>query len=55
MPINIGICDDSKEDIKVLSQALCKYDPTFHIMAYTSGASLLDDCEGQKILLILSF
>lgn len=55
MPIHIGICDDSEEDIRVLSKALYKYDPSFHILAYTNGESLLCDWEEQKILFDIIF
>lgn len=43
MPIKIAVCDDAKEDIELLSSALLAYDPTFEIVAYTNGNTLVDD------------
>ncbi|MDF2524073.1 MAG: response regulator of the LytR/AlgR family, partial [Clostridiales bacterium] len=49
MPVQIGICDDSKEDIRILTNALYAYDATFHISVYPDGESLLEDWSEQKI------
>lgn len=49
MSIQIGICDDNKEDIKILTAALYEYDVGFQIFSYENGESLLDDCEEQTI------
>ncbi|HHW31114.1 MAG TPA: response regulator [Clostridiaceae bacterium] len=55
MTINIGICDDSGEDIRILSKALYEYDPSFQILAYTNGESLLSECEEKRILFDIIF
>lgn len=55
MPIEIGICDDSSEDIKLLSEALYAYDPTFKIKNYKDGQSLLEDCCEHRILFDIIF
>jgi len=53
MPIEIGICDDSAEDIRILSEALYAYDHSFQISAYADGESLLKDC--SKMLFDIIF
>jgi len=55
MPIQIGICDDSEEDIRILSAALYTYDPSFRIFSYEDGESLLDDWGERKILFDILF
>lgn len=49
MTIQIGICDDRVEDIKILSESLYAYDPTFKIFHYTDGESLIEDCRDAEI------
>lgn len=48
MSIQIGICDDEEEDIRILSSALYTYDATFKIFSYKNGESLLADWEEHK-------
>lgn len=55
MSIQIGICDDSSEDIKLLTEALYSYDPSFKISNYTSGRSLLDDLDEHEVVFDLLF
>lgn len=55
MPIQICICDDSEEDIKILSSALKAYDSSFEIFSYKDGKFLLDDWEEQKMLFDILF
>ena len=55
MSIQIGICDDSSEDIKFLTEALYTYDPSFKISTYTSGLSLLDDLDDLTVVVDLIF
>ena len=43
MPVKIIICDDDAEDITLLSDALYTYDPSFEIIAFTSGETLLSE------------
>jgi len=43
MPVKIAICDDSAEDIALLSDALYQYDPLLKITSYTNGKILLDE------------
>lgn len=43
MPINISICDDTKEDIEILKEALYAYDHSFDIISYTDGQAMIDD------------
>lgn len=43
MPIKIAICDDEPEDIKLLSDALTAYDPSFDIITYSNGQTLIDE------------
>jgi len=45
MSIKITICDDSKEDITLLWNALLAYDPFFEITAFTSGKALVDEIQ----------
>ena len=49
MSLQIGICDDSTDDIRRLSDALYAYDGTIRITDYTDGESLIEDCQQQKI------
>ena len=49
MPVQIGICDDSSEDIRILSEALYAYEPSFQIFTYSNGESLLEDWQEHKI------
>ena len=55
MPIQIGICDDSEEDIRILTEALYTYDASFQILTYTNGESLFEDCCDTKILFDILF
>jgi len=55
MPIQIGICDDSEEDIRILSEILYAYDPSFRILAYADGESMLEDCCDSNILFDIIF
>lgn len=48
MPIHIAICDDTEEDITLLSDALYSYDPSFEIISYTDGLKLLEDFQDIK-------
>lgn len=50
MPVQIAICDDMAEDIRILSKALYAYDDTFEIIDYADGESLLEDCLQGEIL-----
>ena len=43
MPIRIAICDDAREDIKLLANALHTYDPSFEINTYTDGEMLIGE------------
>ncbi len=43
MPVKITICDDTAEDIALLSSALSAYDPSFEITSFTSGKTLVDE------------
>lgn len=43
MPITIAICDDTAEDIALLTEALYAYDPSFNIISYSDGQALIDD------------
>ena len=49
MPVQIGICDDSREDVIALKEALYAYDPSFNILTYADGEDLLEDCTNPKI------
>jgi len=55
MPVQICICDDSAEDINILTEALYKYDDSFQILTYKDGESLLDDLSENKILFDIIF
>ncbi len=55
MSIQIGICDDNESDIKILSEALFAYDPSFQISTYSDGEALLEDCLEQRILFDILF
>ncbi len=55
MPVQIGICDDRKEDIEILSKALYAYDPSFRISAYNGGEALLEDWLEQRTLFDILF
>lgn len=43
MPIKIAVCDDNAEDIALLSSSLLAYDPSFEILTYQRGDTLVDD------------
>lgn len=43
MPIKIAICDDNKEDMALLSDALVEYDPLFEITNFTNGKTLVEE------------
>lgn len=43
MPVRITICDDSTEEIALLSRTLYAYDPFFEITTFSSGKALLDE------------
>ena len=43
MPLKITICDDSEEDISLLSGTLYDYDPLFEITSFNSGKTLVDE------------
>lgn len=55
MPVQIGICDDSGEDIRILSNALHAYDASIQISVYADGESLLEDWLEHKILFDIIF
>jgi DNA-binding LytR/AlgR family response regulator len=55
MQFQIGICDDSSEDIKILTEALLAYNASFNISTYTDGESLLEDLSENKILFDILF
>ncbi|HHY65152.1 MAG TPA: response regulator [Clostridiaceae bacterium] len=48
MPIRIGICDDTADDIELLKETLYAYDRTFEIVSYTDGKTLINDFLGDK-------
>lgn len=56
MPVKITICDDSAEDIALLSDTLSGYDPLFEITSFNSGktlvAELMDDSFSADILFL---
>lgn len=43
MPIKIVLCDDAVEDIALLSSLLLAYDPSFDIVTYRRGGTLVCD------------
>lgn len=45
MPIQIAVCDDEQKDIELLSAALLAYDPSFEIVSYSTGETLVDDLQ----------
>lgn len=45
MSVRIAICDDSKEDVAQLSNALLAYGPVFDIISYPSGTVLMDELQ----------
>lgn len=49
MSVKIIICDDSEEDIALLSSAISAYDPTFEITTFTSGKMLVDEFMESQI------
>ena len=55
MPVQIGICDDSEEDLLLLAKALYSYDSSFQVSLYTDGESLLEDCLEKKRLFDILF
>ena len=55
MPVQIGICDDRVEDIRILTEALYAYDASFQISTYSDGEALLSDCCDPKVLFDILF
>ncbi len=55
MSVQIAVCDDHPEDIKILSDALYNYDPTFGISAYSGGESFLAACAEHEVPFDLIF
>jgi DNA-binding LytR/AlgR family response regulator len=55
MPIKIGICDDSAEDIRLLAAELIEYDPSVEITSYTNGQFLVDDLVESQVVFDLLF
>lgn len=55
MPVQIGICDDQGTDIRILSEALYAYEPSFQISSYTDVESLFEDCCDHKVLFDILF
>jgi len=53
--IHIGICDDSADDIRILTKAIYAYDPSFRISTYSDGKSLIEDCEDDPIIFDILF
>jgi len=53
--VNIAICDDSAEDAKLLSEALCACDSSFNIVTYTDGQALIDDFLDSKCAIDILF
>lgn len=49
MPIRIAICDDTAEDIELLSSALYTYDRSFEIITYTNGETLIDEFRDSSL------
>ena len=49
MPVQIGICDDSMDDIKALSAVLLAYDRSFQLSAFFNGEALLRALSEQKV------
>ncbi|HEX2927070.1 MAG TPA: LytTR family DNA-binding domain-containing protein [Ruminiclostridium sp.] len=43
VPVKIAICDDTAEDIDLLTEALYTYDHSFEIITYTNGETLIDE------------
>jgi hypothetical protein len=41
LPFQIGICDDQGTDIRVLTEALYAYEPSFQISSYTDAESTM--------------
>ena len=48
MPTRIAICDDTADDIAQLKEALYNYDPTYDIISYTDGQTLIADFMNNK-------
>jgi len=48
MPTRIAICDDTADDIAQLKEALYNYDPTYDIISYTDGQTLINDFTYNK-------
>lgn len=55
MHVQIGICDDSAEDIGILTKALYAYDASFQISTYTNGEAFLSDCCDLNIIYDIVF
>jgi len=49
MPIRIAICDDTAEDIELLSGALYSYDRSFEIITHTDGETLIDEFRDSNL------
>ena len=43
MSIKIAVCDDTAEDIELLSRALSTYNPSFEILTFSSSKTLIDE------------
>lgn len=55
MSIKIAICDDTAEDIELLSSALYTYDPSFEIFSYASGETLIEEFLGSSFYVDILF
>jgi DNA-binding LytR/AlgR family response regulator len=55
MSIIIAICDDMAEDIELLSDALTTYDPSFKIITFTNGETLIDELLDSSISVDILF
>jgi len=55
MPIKIAICDDTTEDIELLSGALYAYSHSFEIITYTNGETLIDEFLDSNLLVDILF
>lgn len=43
MPVRIAICDDTEEDVALLTEAIYSYDSTIDIISFTDGESLIGE------------
>jgi CheY-like chemotaxis protein len=55
MQIKIAICDDTEEDIELLSGALYTYDHSFEIVTYTNGETLIDEFLDSNLFIDILF